>query len=216
MQRREFSFQLAGVGLGLAVAAKASAQGTPVEGTQYVKLSPPAPVTLPTPDKKIDVVEFFSYGCPHCYALEPLIEPWAKKLASDVSFRQVPVGFSVPYQVLQKTFYALEEMGQLPNMHRKVFAAIHQQGRRLNTESDVVAFMTASGVDAAKFTEAYRGFGVNTKCNRAKQLSEAYKIDGVPAVGIQGRYYTAASLAGTHERALAVADYLIQKSRRGG
>ena len=118
--------------------------------------------------------------------------------------------------MLQKTFYALEEMGQLPNMHRKVFAAIHQQGRRLNTESDVVAFMTASGVDAAKFTEAYRGFGVNTKCNRAKQLSEAYKIDGVPAVGIQGRYYTAASLAGTHERALAVAGFLIQKSRQGG
>jgi thiol:disulfide interchange protein DsbA len=214
MQRRDFSKQLAGVGLGLAVAGRASAQGAPVEGTHYVKLSTPAPVTLPSPDKKIEVVEFFSYACPHCSALEPLIEPWAKKLPADVAFRQVPVGFSAVYQVLQKTYYALEEMGQLPNVHRKLFAAIHQQNKRLGTESDVTAFVTANGVDAAKFTEAYRGFGVNTKVNRAKQLSEAYKIDGVPAIGVQGRYYTAASLAGTHERALAVAEFLIQKSRQ--
>jgi thiol:disulfide interchange protein DsbA len=214
MQRRDFSRQLAGVGLGLAVAGRAGAQGGPVEGTHYVKLSTPAPVTLPSPDKKIDVVEFFSYACPHCSALEPLIEPWAKKLPADVAFRQVPVGFSAVYLVLQKTYYALEELGQLPNVHRKMFAAIHQQNKRLGTESDVTAFVAANGVDAAKFTEAYRGFGVNTKVNRAKQLSEAYKIDGVPAIGVQGRYYTAASLAGTHERALAVADFLIQKSRQ--
>jgi thiol:disulfide interchange protein DsbA len=214
MQRRDFSKQLAGVGLGLAVAGRASAQNSPVEGTHYVKLSTPAPVTLPSADKKIEVVEFFSYACPHCSALEPLIEPWAKKLPADVAFRQVPVGFSAVYQVLQKTYYALEEMGQLPNVHRKLFAAIHQQNKRLGTESDVTAFVTANGVDAAKFTEAYRGFGVNTKVNRAKQLSEAYKIDGVPAIGVQGRYYTAASLAGTHERALAVAEFLIQKSRQ--
>ena len=214
MQRRDFSRQLAGVGLGLAVAGRAGAQGGPVEGTHYVKLSTPAPVTLPSPDKKIDVVEFFSYACPHCSALEPLIEPWAKKLPADVAFRQVPVGFSAVYLVLQKTYYALEELGQLPNVHRKLFAAIHQQNKRLGTESDVTAFVAANGVDAAKFTEAYRGFGVNTKVNRAKQLSEAYKIDGVPAIGVQGRYYTAASLAGTHERALAVADFLIQKSRQ--
>lgn len=214
MQRRDFSRQLAGVGLGLVVAGRAGAQGGPVEGTHYVKLSTPAPVTLPSPDKKIDVVEFFSYACPHCSALEPLIEPWAKKLPADVAFRQVPVGFSAVYLVLQKTYYALEELGQLPNVHRKMFAAIHQQNKRLGTESDVTAFVAANGVDAAKFTEAYRGFGVNTKVNRAKQLSEAYKIDGVPAIGVQGRYYTAASLAGTHERALAVADFLIQKSRQ--
>ncbi len=214
MQRRDFSRQLAGVGLGFAVAGRAGAQGAPVEGTHYVKLSTPAPVTLPSPDKKIEVVEFFSYACPHCSALEPLIEPWARKLPADVAFRQVPVGFSPVYQVLQKTYYALEELGQLPNLHRKIFAAIHQQSKRLGTESDITAFVVAHGVDAAKFTEAYRGFGVNTKSSRAKQLSEAYKIDGVPALGIHGRYYTAASLAGTHERALAVADYLIQQARQ--
>lgn len=214
MQRRDFSKQLAGVGLGLALAGKASAQAAWVEGTHFVRLSSPAPVTLPSPDKKIEVVEFFSYGCPHCYDLEPLIEPWAKKLPADVAFRQVPVGFSAAYQVLQRLYYALEETGQLPNLHRKVFAAIHQQRKRLATDSDVMAYVEASGVDMAKFTEAYKSFGVNTKASRARQLSEAYKIDGVPALGIHGRYYTAASLAGTHERALAAADFLIQKSRQ--
>ncbi len=213
MQRRDFSRQLAGAGLGLAMAGSVRAQGAPVEGTHYVKLQTPAPVTLPSPDKKIEVVEFFSYACPHCHNLEPLIDGWARKLPADVSFRQVPVGFSAMYQVLQKTYYALEEMGQLPNMHRKVFAAIHQQNRRLATEGEVTAFMTANGVDTDRFSAAYKSFGVATKSNRAKQLSEAYKIDGVPAIGVQGRFYTAASLAGTHERALAVADYLIQQSR---
>jgi thiol:disulfide interchange protein DsbA len=159
------------------------------------------------------VVEFFSYGCPHCYNLEPLLDAWVKKLPADVSFRAVPVGFSLPFQVLQKVFYALEEIGQLPAMHRKVFAYLHVQKRRLDYESDVMTFMQANGVDSAKFSAAYKGFGVSTKASRAKQLSEGYKIDGVPAIGVHGRFYTAASLAGTHENALAVADFLIQRAR---
>ena len=213
MQRRDFSLQLAGAGLSLAVTGLAQAQGAPKEGTHYVKLSTPAPVTLPSPDKKIEVVEFFWYGCPHCYAFEPVLEPWVKKLPADVSFRQVPVAFMAQYQIHQKLFYALEEMGQLPAMHRKVFNAIHQQNKRLSSESEVIAFATASGIDGAKLGESMKSFGVSSKVNRAKQLAEAYKIDGVPALGINGRFYTSASLAGSHERAVAVADFLIQLSR---
>ena len=213
MQRRDFSLQLAGAGLGLAVTGLAQAQGAPKEGTHYVKLSTPAPVTLSGPDKKIEVVEFFWYGCPHCYAFEPTLEPWVKKLPADVSFRQVPVAFMAQYQIHQKLFYALEEMGQLPAMHRKVFNAIHQQNKRLSTEAEVIAFATASGIDGAKLGESMKSFSVSTKVNRAKQLAEAYKIDGVPALGINGRFYTSATLAGSHERAVAVADFLIQLSR---
>jgi thiol:disulfide interchange protein DsbA len=213
MLRRDFSKQLAAAGLGLAVAGVTRAQGTPVEGQQYVRLSTPAPVTLPSPDKKIDVVEFFWYGCPHCYAFEPIVQAWAQRLGPDVAFRQVPVGFMAPHQLHQKLFYALEEIGQLQALHRRVFNAIHQQNRRLASEAEILAFVTANGVDGARFSEAFKSFGVNTKSNRARQLSDAYKIDGVPALGIQGRYYTSASLAGSHERAVAVADYLIQKSR---
>ena len=215
MQRRDFSRQLAGAGLGLALTGTARAQAAaPKEGTHYVKLSTAAPVTLPTPDKKIEVVEFFWYGCPHCYAFEPVLEAWVKKLPADVSFRQVPVGFMAPHQFHQKLFYALEETGQFANMHRKVFNAIHQQNKRLNSESEVQAFVSASGGDGAKVVEAMKSFGSNTKANRAKQLADAYKIDGVPALGIHGRFYTAASLAGSHERAVAVADFLIQLARQ--
>ena len=213
MKRRDFSKQLAGAGLGLAVAGGARAQGTPVEGQQYVKLQTPAIVTLPNPQKKIEVIEFFWYGCPHCFALEPILEVWSKQLAPDVYFHPIPFSFIGPPEH-QKLFYALEEMGQREAMHRKLFNAIHVQNKRLNTEAEIGAFLTANGVDGAKFSEALKSFSVNTKLSRGKQLSSAYKIDGVPALGVQGRYYTSGSLAGTNERALSVADYLIQRSRQ--
>ncbi len=212
MKRRDFSKQLAGAGLGLGLAGLAQAQGEPVEGRQYVRLQAPAPVTVP-PGKKIQVVEFFWYGCPHCYAFEPTLEPWAKRLPADVAFDQVPVGFMAPHQLHQKLFYALEESNQLAALHRKVFYAIHQQNKRLSSEAEMVAFVNASGGDGAKFSAAFSSFGVNTKVARARQLTEAYKIDGVPALGVQGRYYTSGSLAGSNERALQVADYLIAKVR---
>ncbi len=214
MQRRDFSKQLAATGLGLTLAGTAAAQGAaPREGTHYVKLSTPAPVSLPA-GKKIEVVEFFWYGCPHCYAFEPILEPWARQLPADVAFRQVPVGFMAQHQLHQRLFYALEETGQLEKLHRKVFASIHQQGKRLARESEIADFANANGADGAKLLQAMKGFGVTTKSNRAKQLTDAYKIDGVPAIGIHGRFYTAASLAGGHERALAVTDFLIQQSRQ--
>ena len=215
MKRRDFSMHLAGSGLGLAWAGSALAQGAaPVEGQQFVRLSTPAPVSLPSPDKKIEVVEFFWYGCGHCYAFEPAVEAWAKRLPPDVAFRQVPVGFALPHQLHQKLFYALEEMGQLSAMSKRVFAAIHQQNRRLSSEAEIVAFATSNGLDAAKFADAFKSFGVNTKANRAKQLAEAYKIDGVPAIGVNGRFYTSGSLAGSNERSLAVADFLVQRARQ--
>ena len=214
MKRRDFSKHLAGTGLGLGFVGTVRAQGAPVEGQQFVRLQTTATVSLPSPEKKIEVVEFFSYACPHCYAFEPLIEPWAKRLPPDVYFHQVPVGFTAAYQLLQKLFYALEDSGQLTALHRKVFYAIHQQGKHFTSEAEMAAFVTASGGDAAKFSDAYKSFGVATKVARAKQLADAYKIDGVPAIGVQGRYYTAASLAGSHERALQVADFLIQRARQ--
>ncbi len=213
MQRRDFSRTLAGAALGLTAAGVARAQGAPKEGTHYVRLQTPAAVTLPA-DKKIEVVEFFWYGCPHCYAFEPTLEAWVKKLPADVAFRQVPVGFMAVHQQHQRLFYALEEMGALATMHRRVFAAIHQQNRRLGNEADIVAFANANGIDGAKLAESMKGFGVSTKATRARQLTDAYKIDGVPALGIHGRFYTAASLAGSHERAVVVADHLIQLARK--
>ena len=214
MKRRDFSIQMAGAGLGLATAGLARAQGAPVEGTHYVRLSQPAPVTLPSADKKVEVVEFFWYECGHCNTFEPMLEAWVAKLPADVAFRQVPVGFSARHQLAQKLYYALEEMGQLEALHKRIYAAVHVQGQRLTSEKDIIALVVANGVDSAKFATAFRSFSVNTKASRARQLSDAYKIDGTPAIGIQGRYYTSATLAGGHERALAVTNYLIDRSRK--
>jgi thiol:disulfide interchange protein DsbA len=210
MNRRDFALTVAALGAG----GIARAQGGPVEGTHYVRLSQPAPVTLPGPEKKVEVVEFFWYECPHCNAFEPLLEAWVKRLPADVAFRQVPVGFTARHQVHQRLFYALEEMGQLQAMHRRLFAAIHVQNRRVSNESEIMAFVKDQGLDVAKFGEAFKSFSVSAKAGRAKQLTDAYKIDGVPALGIHGRFYTSGALAGNHERALAVADFLIQRSRQ--
>jgi len=212
MNRRDFSTQLAAAGLGLASAGAARAQGAPEEGRHYVKLQTPAPVSL-QPSKKVEVLEFFWYGCPHCFSFEPIVSAWARKLPADVQFRQLPFSYIGPVEH-QKLFYALEELGQRVELQPKIFNAIHVQNKRLNSETDITAFVTANGVDGAKFTAAFRSFGVNTNMTKGKNLSNAYKIDGVPALGVHGRFYTSATLTGTHERALAVTDFLIQRVRQ--
>jgi len=211
MKRREFTAQVA-AGLGLAWAGQAQAQGVPVEGTHYVRLNTPAPVPG---NGKIDVIEFFWYGCPHCNAFEPMIDAWARKLPADVGFRRVHVAFTAIHETHSKIFYTLEAIGQLEAMHRKVFAAIHQQRMRLDKEGDIADFMAKNGVDRAKFVDAYKSFGVATKVRQGKQLTDAYKIDGVPALGIHGRYYTSGSLAGSNDRVLAVTEFLIARARKG-
>ncbi len=215
MQRRDFSKRIAAAtaGLGLAWQGGAQAQGAPREGTHYVRLGSPAPVTLAA-GKAVEVVEFFWYGCPHCYAFEPTLEAWVKRLPPDVAFRQVPVSFTAQHQFHARLFYAMEETGTLPALHRKVFNAIHQQNKRLNSDAEIAGFARDNGADGDRLVQAMKGFSVSTKATRAKQLADAYKIDGVPAVGVHGRFYTSGSLAGSHERAVAVADFLIQLARQ--
>ncbi|WP_298833900.1 thiol:disulfide interchange protein DsbA/DsbL [uncultured Piscinibacter sp.] len=213
MQRREFSAALLGastLGLGL----PASAQGGPVEGTHYVRLGQPLPVTAPA--GKVEVIEFFWYGCPHCNAFEPMLEAWVKKLPDYVAFRRVPVQFrEEPFGTHQRIYYALEALGQLDAMHRKVFYAIHNDRQKLDKPADIAAFMSKNGLDGAKVVEVMGSFAVQTKARQAKQLAEAYKIDGVPAIGIQGRFYTSGSMAGGQDKMLLVTEFLIGASRKG-
>jgi protein dithiol oxidoreductase (disulfide-forming) len=217
MKRRDFSAGLLSAGVGTAafpLVAPARAQGNPVEGTHYVRISQPLPVAA---GGKIEVIEFFWYGCPHCSAFEPMLDAWSKKLGDDVAFRRVHVAFrEEPFVAHQHIFYALEAMGQVEAMHRKVFYAIHNERARLDKPAEIAAFMGKNGIDAAKFLEVYNSFSVQTKSRQAKQLADAYKIDGVPALGVQGRYYTSGTLAGSNERALAVVDFLLQRLRKGG
>lgn len=211
--RRHFSLTAAAtVAATLGWAPLARAQGAaPVEGKDYVRLN--TAVAVPA-GGKIDVIEFFSYGCPHCYSFEPMLEQWIKRLPPDVAFRRVPASFNAAFEGYAKLFYALEAVGQAEALHKRVFAAIHVQRQRLDKEADIAAFVSSNGGDGAKVVEALKSFGVATKLRQAKQAMEAYKIDGVPALGIHGRWFTSGSLANGNDKALAVADYLIQRARK--
>ena len=211
MKRREFSTLLLGTGA-LAAGRPALAQGGPVEGKHYVRLGQPVASGVPG---KIEVIEFFWYGCPHCNAFEPKLQAWVRQLPADVAFRRVPVAFAKePFVAHQHIFYALESMGLLEAMHLKVFYAVHSERLRLDNPADIAAFMGRNGVDSAKFMAAYDSFSVQTKVSQATQLAADYKIDGVPALGVQGRFYTSGALAGTNDRSLAVVDYLVQRLRK--
>jgi thiol:disulfide interchange protein DsbA len=210
MKRRDFSAQLAAAALGLPFVGSARAQGGPVEGTHYIKLNQPVPMPA---NGKINIVEFFWYGCPHCNAFEPSLDAWSKKLPPELNFQRAHVAFSALHETHSKIFYSLETMGLVEQMHRKVFNAIHMQRKRLDKESDIEAFMTENGVDGKKFIEMFKSFAVQTKVRQAKQLSDAYKIDGVPAIGVQGRYWTSVGLAGGHEQTLQVVNFLAQKAK---
>ncbi len=211
MNRRDWvlaNASLAGLA-GLPLLARA--QGGPQEGRDYKRVETPVPVA----EGKLEVVEFFGYWCPHCSAFEPVLEAWVKRLPQTVTFRRIPVAFSPGQEPLQRLYYAIEAMGQIDAMHRKVFAALHVDRKRLNTESEILDWAKTAGVDAAKLGETMKSFGVATKLRQSKQLADGYRIEGVPTLGIQGRFMTSPSIAGTPERALAVADALIAQSRKG-
>jgi len=214
MNRREFS---AGAACVLATAALglphlAWAQKKPEDGTDYRLLE--KRVAVEAPAGKIEVVEFFWYSCPHCNAFEPRLEAWSKKLPADVVLRRVPVAFRDDFVPQQRLFYALEAMGKLPELHAKVFHAIHTEKQRIDQEATILAWVAKNGVDQAKFQESYNSFSVSTKARRAAQLQDAYKVEGVPALGIAGRYYTDGTMAGNMDRALQVTDFLVADARK--
>jgi thiol:disulfide interchange protein DsbA len=220
MNRREFSLQTFGTaagafGLGMVAVSpsQALAQGAPVEGTHYFKLSQSVPVSAPA--GKVEVLEFFWYGCPHCSHFEPGLAAWSAKLPADVVFRRVPVVLREnPGAIHQRLFYALDALGLLPSMHVKVFHALHEEGLRLDTPETIGDYMAKNGIDKAKFLGTMESFGVQSKCRQARALADAYKLDGVPTVGVGGRYFTSVGLNGSNEKTLATVNVLIDKARK--
>ena len=218
MNRRDFSAHLAATGLGaaaaslLAASASALAQGGPIEGKQYLKVEPPVP-SAAAPGK-IEVIEFFSYACPHCNSFEPTIEAWSKRLPADVAFSRVPVSFMMNAENFMRIYYTLETMGPVDAMQRKVFAAVHVERNFLEKPADIAALMAKNGLDAAKFTSVFNSFSVASSVTRAKKAVAAYRLDGVPSIAVQGRFITSPGAAGGPEQAVAVADFLIQRARK--
>lgn len=215
MKRREFSVATAAVlgttALGFHGLVLAQARA-PQEGKDFRALEKRA--TVEAPAGKIEVVEFFWYSCPHCNSFEPRLNAWLKKAPADVAFRRVPVAFRDDFVPQQRLYYALEAMGKLDELHGKVFQDIHVNRLPTAKEDQILAFVEKNGVDKAKFKEQYNSFAVSTKARRAKQLQDAYMVDGVPAMGVAGRYYVDGDLAGNMDRALQVVDYLIAEARK--
>ena len=215
MNRREFSVgaacTLALASLGLPGSLLAQAR-KPEEGGEFLTLD--KRVTVDAPAGKVEVVEFFWYSCPHCNAFEPKLVSWLKRLPPDVSFRRVPVAFRDDFVPQQRLYYTLEAMGKIDELHSKVFNAIHTEHQSVDKEPTIAAWADKNGLDRAKFQELYNSFSVQTKARRASQLQDMYKVQGVPAIGIAGRWYTDGTLAGNMDRALQVTEYLVAEARK--
>jgi thiol:disulfide interchange protein DsbA len=173
------------------------------------------PVATETNGGKVEVIEFFWYSCPHCNAFEPSFAQWAKNAPKDVVVRRIPVSFRDDFAPQQRLFFTIEAMNLMDSLHPKVFAAIHVEKLPLNTDASILAWAEKQGVDKVKFNETYKSFGVSSKLKRAVQLQNDFKVEGVPSLGVAGRYYTDGTLAGSMDRALKVAESLIAQTRQG-
>lgn len=174
---------------------------------------------LPTPQPleskgKVEVIEFFWYGCPHCYDFEPELNAWLKRQPKDVIFRKVPVAFRDDFMPHSQLFYALEAMGKGDALNDKVMYAMHKENKRLMTENEIADWAASQGIDRNTFLATYRSFAVVSKARAARQMADAYRIDGVPTVVMQGRYVTSPSIAGTKAKAISVMEHLEQKIRK--
>ncbi|HEY5862088.1 MAG TPA: thiol:disulfide interchange protein DsbA/DsbL [Casimicrobiaceae bacterium] len=181
-----------------------------VEGTNYGRLKVPVPVES---GKKIEVIEFFSYGCPHCAELETQLIPWLAKLPADVQFRRVPVFFQPNWVNLGKIYYTLEALGEDAKQSQAVFAAIHGGNQSLWNDKTFLDWAASKGLDRKKVEEMYNSFAINGKMNRAKQLAQTYNIQSVPTVIVDGKFITASDKVGGHAQLPAAIDELIAKAR---
>ena len=211
MKRRDFSLAaLTAAGLPLV----AQAQGKkPEEGVDYLSLD--KRVATEVGEGKIELIEFFWYSCPHCNAFEPRFASWLKTAPKDVVVKRVPVRFRDDFEAQQRAYYVFESLGLVDTMHGKLFHAIHTERQQLSSGAALAAWAGKNGMSEQKFTETFNSFGVATKARRATQLQEAFKVQGVPSLGIAGRFYTDGSLTQTMDRALQVAEFLIGEVRRG-
>lgn len=205
MNRRD-ALKLAGLALALPAASVVQAN----EPFQIIE-----PAQKADDPSKIEVLEFFHYGCPHCRDFHPLITAWKKKLPADVAFRAVPaVWNNAQLGGLARLYYTAEITGDLAALEPAIFAAVQDDKRPLFNEQQVGEWIAGKVGDAAKFLDTYKSFGVGSLVQRADQLARAMKIQGVPALVIGGRYMTSASLSGSHENTLKVADDLIARVRK--
>lgn len=179
-----------------------------VEGTHFLASPVPQPVET---GEKIEVREFFWYGCSHCYALEPDIDRWLKRMPKSAKFVRTPAVAS-RWLVHAQAYYAFESMGVVEKIHNAFFDALHREDRRLDDEASIAQFVAERGLDPAQFHQAFNSFGVGFKLGQAKKLNSAYGVHSVPMLIVDGKYVTSPAMAGGGETAMQVINFLIEKS----
>ena len=181
-------------------------------GVDYDVLAKPQPTET---GEKVEVLELFWYGCPHCYDLEPVIEEWLENLPENVVYRRLPAIFRPEWMVHARAYYAAEALGVLDKIHRPLFDAIHAEKRRLFDEKSLAGFFVEHGVNREDFIKTYRSFAVQTKAQRAKAMTRRYGISGVPAMIVNGKYRSSVGKAKGQERMIEVINALAAKENAG-
>lgn len=180
-------------------------------GKHYEVLKYPVRVEQPG---KIEVAEVFWYGCPHCRSFKPMIEAWEKGLADDVNFLYMPAALGRSWEIHARAFYAAEALGVFDKTHDALFEALAKNPHGLANEDQLAAFFVEQGVEEAQFRKAFKSFGVNARLEQAQSKIRGAMLTGVPALLINGKYKTSASMAGSLENVLKVADFLIEQERK--
>jgi thiol:disulfide interchange protein DsbA len=176
-------------------------------GKEYVAINPPQVTSTPG---KVEVIEFFSYACPHCNHFAPALDSWKKKAPSNVVVKLVPVTFGRgDWVTLAKLYYALDALGKSDSLHEKIFDAIHERHAHLSSPEACADWVVKQGVDRDKFLDAFNSFGVQSKISASTSRAQTYAIDGVPSIIIDGRYKTSPAMAGGNEAAIKLMDELI-------
>lgn len=178
-----------------------------VAGKHYKEIEAQATDT----GEKVEVLEFFWYGCPHCYSFEPYVQSWKKTKSDNVEFVRVPAVFRPDWEVQAKTYYALDAMGIIEDMHGKIFDAIHKQKKRLSTFQQMSDFLASHGVDKAAFAKEYNSFAVDSMVRKGRKKQGEYNISGVPTVIVNGKYMATGSMAGSYEKLVEIINYLTAK-----
>lgn len=197
----------------LLLAGAAAGQNAPIAGIDYQDLgSPPSG----RPQARIEVVEYFWYRCPHCYALEPLLNPWIARLPANVDFRRIPAVLGKEWLIDARIFYALEAIGELDRLHQRLLYAIHEKGGRRYDRSAyenwVAEWLREQGVDMKRYDQALTSSAVQEKVEQAARLSRERKLEGTPTFEVAGRYLINAPL-GDRRRILEIADYLVSRTQ---
>ena len=181
------------------------------EGIDYELIEPAQPTDDPS---RIEVVEIFWYGCPHCYHFEPTLETWVKSIPKDVDFYRLPAVFNDQWEVHARAYFTADILDVLEHSHGALFHALHGEKKNINTVGKLAAFYAAYGVDESLFKKTYNSFVVNTKVARTKEMVQRYGVTGVPAMVVEGKYLITGSMAKSYGNMLKIIDYLVEKERK--